>query len=81
MIFVRPVMRDHLSWATAFAGQKGWSPKTGSTVVLLGYQYGECMPAKPMEHAVTACNCRNNINMQGTKCYHVFSFATGMLMR
>ena len=33
MIFVQPVMRDHLSWETAFAGQKGWSPKTGSTVV------------------------------------------------
>ena len=34
MICVRPVMRDHLSWATAFGGQKGWSPKTGSTVVV-----------------------------------------------
>ena len=32
---VRPVMRDHLSLETAFAGQKEWSPKTGSTVKLL----------------------------------------------
>ncbi len=31
--FVRPAMRDHLSSETAFAGQKGWSPKTGSTVI------------------------------------------------
>ena len=27
MMFVRPVIRE-----TAFVGQKGWSPKTGSTV-------------------------------------------------
>ena len=32
MMLVRPAMRDHLSRETTFAGQKGWSPKTGSTV-------------------------------------------------
>ncbi len=30
-------MRDHLSWQTTFWGPKGWSFKTGSTVVLVMY--------------------------------------------
>ena len=45
MICVRPVMRDHLSWATAFGGQKGWSPKTGSTVVLTTGNRGARWPS------------------------------------
>ena len=32
-------MRDHLSRETAFAGQKGWSPKTGFTVVIHHLEY------------------------------------------
>ena len=66
MFFVRPAMRDHLSWETTFAGQKGWSPKTGSTVLL--YMARPCDKWRGDEkgrHGATQRHCYNKEKENG----------------
>ena len=74
-------MRDHLSRATAFAGQKGWSLRAGSTVHILNSTVRENNQFwQIIRFDVRLNKCDRTNSGESAVCWNVFRSPTKRLV-